>query len=137
MALNPFVVLGASYEADFRDLSKLAKRRQRLLKLGGEAESEEARAITQALDELRDPCRRFQYGLLAFQFTSAEQERVWEDPLLGSVAGAIDSRHTTRLEDLLDPPEAVEQTSVEGEGEETEKGEEKDETVDKNENKTN
>ena len=103
LKINPYIILGASYEADIPSLSKLAKRRMRRLRLEGFDDSAEARAVDLALEAVRDPVQQFSLGLFALQLTSAEQEAVWSHPTLSKLSTSITSKDVQDMESLLDP----------------------------------
>lgn len=103
LKINPYIILGASYEADIPSLSKLAKRRMRRLRLEGLEDSAEARAVDLALEAVRDPVQQFSLGLFALQLTSAEQEAVWNHPTLSKLSTSITSKDVDDMKSLLAP----------------------------------
>ena len=103
LKINPYIILGASHEADIPSLSKLAKRRMRRLRLEGLEDSAEARAVDLALEAVRDPVQQFSLGLFALQLTSAEQEAVWNHPTLSKLSTSITSKDVEDMKNLLAP----------------------------------
>ena len=89
MSLNPFLVLGASFDAEVSDLERFAKMRLMELSLDDKEHSPEARLVDAALDQLRDPVRRYEHGLCGLQLTPEQGEQFRADPVLSNLATDI------------------------------------------------
>lgn len=83
---NPFLVLGVSADADMALIKGVSDRILFELRLNGYESSATARRVEQAIEELRDPVKRFYWGLYWPELSPRESELFSEDPILSSLA---------------------------------------------------
>lgn len=79
---NPFLVLAVSSDASMAEIKKVSDRTLMEMRLHGEESSPRARAIERAMEELRDPLKRFKWGLFWPELSPSESEPFRLNPIL-------------------------------------------------------
>lgn len=85
LAKNPFLIIGASADAEMLEIRQVAQRRMMEHRLDDGENSPAARRIETALEQLQDPVQRFTWGLYWPELTSEEAERFREDAVLSTL----------------------------------------------------
>lgn len=83
---NPFLVLAVSSDASIIDIKKVADRTLMEMRLHGDEDSPQARAIERAMEELRDPLKRFKWGLFWPELSPREVEPFRSNPILSQLS---------------------------------------------------
>ena len=106
LANNPFLILGVSATAEMGVIQKVGKEVAMRAKLGGGDEAKVHR-VESAIEQLKDPVKRFRWGVLWLQMSDDDSAKYRADPVLSSFAMDATQDAATAFEKLIhdQPPE--------------------------------
>ena len=106
LANNPFLILGVSATAEMGVIQKVGKEVAMRARLGGGDEAKVHR-VESAIEQLKDPVKRFRWGVLWLQMSDDDSAKYRADPVLSSFAMDATQDAATAFEKLIhdQPPE--------------------------------